>query len=1092
MSNNIANSIREIGRGDNASSNQTDQQQDLDGDDDDQDQLVSDDVNTDYMDIMEFVESPEGLGLTEEISNLSLFPVQRFILKAFYNLPLNDDDKTIRIPRNWRFAQSDDPNHYYEFTEQEYMEYLYDQGRCNIDSLDQDRHELVLPIGRRSGKCVSPDTLTLTGNGIVPIGSLGDLDGDRVQSLQVEVAQEGESETARSDAFYNGEVRDTKRIETSCGYRIEGTHNHRIRVMSESGDIAWRRLDEIEKGDTLCIHRNTNLWSDETPDLTSFHQQNGGQNEFSLPDTLDEDWAKMIGLLCAGDTWDLKNRTEIKVASDPELRSTLDDLFSHLFGDYLENKNQHGVSRFVCDGSSLRSFLDDIGWTCCPDEKRIPWSILRSPKSIVTSFLSGLFEAGGSLNGSHITMSAENRAFVSDVQIVLLNLGIVSSISSDGDTCWRLSIRGNRSKRVFRDEIGFLTRRKSKIFDASLCRESEDRSGTESVPHQRDKIVRLLGPASPHGSDEKLTYSRIQDLLKLRGEVDADASVFDHFEDLLDKRYFFDRVESIEDDRSKVCDLSVPEDHQFVAGGVTNHNTFLSGIISSYEAYKLIRKRNPQKYYGLPAGDQIQICSVATRRDQAQLLYKEAKRHFTNCDFFDQYQAKSTMKFVQFQTPRDIRETGYHEDSDNADQSIKVTFYPSNSSGIRGSANIVVILDEAAFFSEKGESSASEVYKAVEPSVATFSPKPQDPNASIPESEGRIIMISSPSSKSGLFYEKYMDAKGSGAGADDILMIQAPTWEANPTISRDTFAKSHDKDPHAFSTEYGAQFSDKIQTWIDREQDLQICIDEDLKPQTMGTSRSPHYLGLDLAAKNDQTALVITEPIGDRVRMKYHEVWQAQHSWEKLNPHLDEPIVPYCYDMEGIETLNFDRIAEWVQKLCQNFYIEEGIFDQFEGISFGQTIHDMGLDQIKMKRFKPSDKRDIFKAFKTLMLQEKLELYDYVNSEYDNSDHAPYIQELLELRCERSGRRMTVQAPKTKGKHDDFTDALVRSVWLSYQRIQDGDTLDPDDPSHDRGKAGSRHHSPYRDQRIYQRRKRQSRNYTSKRDPNRGGSGGRY
>ena len=567
------------------------------------------------------------------------------------------------------------------------------------------------------------------------------------------------------------------------------------------------------------------------------------------------------------------------------------------------------------------------------------------------------------------------------------------------------------------------------------------------------------------------------------------------------------------------CNIKEPSGtrHELVLPiGRRSGKSFISGIIAAYETYKLIRKGNPQKYYGLPEGDQVQICSVATATDQAQILYKEAKRHYNNCDFFSQYMSKSTMKFVQFQTPRDVRETGRAEDG--GDQSIRVTFYSSVSSGIRGSANIVVIMDEVAFFNRQGESSAEAVYGAVEPSVATFSPKPDDPNDPIPDSEGRILMISSPGAKDGLFYRKYRDSKGSGEGAEDILMVQAPTWEVNPTISSKTFAKSYDKDPRKFSREYGAKFSDKVRTWIEREEDLQICINEDLKPDSRGKAREPHYLGLDLAAKNDQTALVLTKPVGEKVRMVYHEIWQAEENWYELNPHLKEPLVDYCEEMSAIEVLDFDKIAEWVKEVSKKFYIEEGVFDQFEGISFEQTIHKMGLDQIRMKNFRRSKTSEMFQALRTLMFQEKLELYDHDRNrseedkyqfteeelknlseekikqiqenidENEKSEHAPYIEEILELRSESTGRKnLKVYAPKVTGKHDDFSDALVRSVWLCYDHMREGKSSSSRGSNHQGEEGvGSRRQSQYNDYRTYQKEKNRKRNYVSKRNKKRG------
>ena len=90
-------------------------------------------------DIIEFVESKWGLGMT-------LFPVQRVILKAHYGLEL-DDTKTFEIS-DWR---RENVEHH---TEKSYLKKLYDEGRCNIGEVvaGKQRREMILSIGRRSGK----------------------------------------------------------------------------------------------------------------------------------------------------------------------------------------------------------------------------------------------------------------------------------------------------------------------------------------------------------------------------------------------------------------------------------------------------------------------------------------------------------------------------------------------------------------------------------------------------------------------------------------------------------------------------------------------------------------------------------------------------------------------------------------------------------------------------------------------------------------------------------------------------------------------------------------------------------------------------
>ena len=99
----------------------------------------------DVKDIITFLEAPWGLNLNE--GTQPLFPAQKFILKLYYKIPLETEIKTILIRDKFNEREL------YHFTEKEYLEHLYNQGRCNIKYLDdKPRNELVLIVGRRGSK----------------------------------------------------------------------------------------------------------------------------------------------------------------------------------------------------------------------------------------------------------------------------------------------------------------------------------------------------------------------------------------------------------------------------------------------------------------------------------------------------------------------------------------------------------------------------------------------------------------------------------------------------------------------------------------------------------------------------------------------------------------------------------------------------------------------------------------------------------------------------------------------------------------------------------------------------------------------------
>ena len=454
--------------------------------------------------------------------------------------------------------------------------------------------------------------------------------------------------------------------------------------------------------------------------------------------------------------------------------------------------------------------------------------------------------------------------------------------------------------------------------------------------------------------------------------------------------------------------------------GRRSGKTLLAGCISAYETYKLLVKHDPQKYYGLPPSNVIQLISVATDKDQAGLLYNEVSGHYKNCPFFEPYTANNTQSYARFQTPKDIERYGPYSDRANANATIKVTFRSCVAKGLRGAGNLVVILDEVAHFTDKGQSGAESVYNAVVPSTSAYSPKdPLDKRQPIGPVEGRVILISSPLGRQGLFYKMAQISLRGGTAAENMLFIQAPTWEVNPTIPANEFEKHYLKDPGVFFTEYGGEFSDRTKGWIERKKDLVACVSPTARPNARGMGgRHPHFVGLDLGLVGDGTAIAIGHV--DRER--------------KIVIDLVDQIRAGEGDYRNRDRLDFDEVADWVKSFAKMFHLTEGIFDQWAGIPLEQALIKRGLRQMKSTAMTKNLVSQMYQNFKDMMYDKRLVLYDYPIAE--NEEHCPYIQELLELQAEYHSKYVTtVEAPNIQGKHDDMSDALIRMVWCASNHL---------------------------------------------------------
>jgi hypothetical protein len=470
--------------------------------------------------------------------------------------------------------------------------------------------------------------------------------------------------------------------------------------------------------------------------------------------------------------------------------------------------------------------------------------------------------------------------------------------------------------------------------------------------------------------------------------------------------------------------------------GRRSGKTTISACIAAYETYKLINKGNPQKFYGLAPSNPIRLISVATGKDQAGLLYEEVSHHFAKCSFFKRYTANNTLSYARFQTPHDIEEFGSYAENPRARASVRVSFAACNAKSLRGSGNVVIILDEVAHFLEQGGSSAEEVYTALSPSNKAFTPKDEyghPIHGDTTESDGRIIMISSPLGKQGLFYEKFKQAMDGGESTSNMLAVQAPTWEVNPTMSAAAFKEEYAFDPRKFAVEFGAEFSDRTLGWLDDEQDLWDCVDKSLRPRHQGQPRMPHFVGFDLGLVNDASAIAITH-IDQEGRIILDYVGKMQAG---VGEFIDK------------DRLDFEDVAAWIHTLSRRFRFFKGLFDQWGAIPLEQALVKKGLTMFEGKLFTAPEKSQIWQNFKSMMWDRvgdrpRLALYDisdrekqeYIRREEKPPEHLDYLEELRSLQATYKSRYIVeVQAPQSDGKHDDMADALARSIYLASQHL---------------------------------------------------------
>lgn len=428
----------------------------------------------------------------------------------------------------------------------------------------------------------------------------------------------------------------------------------------------------------------------------------------------------------------------------------------------------------------------------------------------------------------------------------------------------------------------------------------------------------------------------------------------------------------------------------------------LASCISNYELYKLLRRADPSKYYGFPANTPIYILNVAPTDDQAGVVFDMIHGMAMQCPYMKDRRLHSTMTYFDLQSDADLKLYGKPK------ANITSMAGGCSSNSLRGRNAVVVIMDEMAHFIDNaGRFSGSEVYKALTPSIASFS------------RDGKVICISSPYAKFGAFYERYTQ---SFQEKDITLMFKMYSAMVNPTIPTEILAAARRRDRVGFMCEYGGEFSDSITAWIDDENEFRKCVVPGVS-QTRGMPDMVYYMGIDIGFKNDGTAVSVVhkDRKTNKVVLDYANVWFSGSSdvWE-----FPDGLYRRCNKYANKELISLSDIVEEIKEMCMWFPIRAGVFDQHNGYAMLELLKKEKLKQFEMEQFTDTLNSDVYQLCKTLYAEQLVEIFD----------HPVLVPELLTLEAEKRAKNKTmVRAPNRRGAHDDISDAYIRAVWLCYK-----------------------------------------------------------
>jgi stage V sporulation protein R len=357
--------------------------------------------------------------------------------------------------------------------------------------------------------CATGDSLLITSRGIMRFDALY---AERQSPVSVAI---GEPSASCAVLDYHCQPNTpTIRITTKRGFTIEGAHQHRVLLR----DGRWVYLQDIAIGDEVALAVGTEIWSESYQPLPTARSRSATlADALNLPEHLDEEFACLLGYF-VGDGNFTKSGIGF-TTGDAEIVERLTGLLRGWGCNprvKYDLQNNRARWRIAVHSRTLRELLIAVGLS--PERKArqkiVPPIVLQSPREVVAAFLRGYFDADAYAGSAGVILSSASESLIRTVQTVLLNFGVLSSISPPPQGVYQLAIRG-ASARVFAEKIGFGLKRKAE----ALQRYIENRHW----------------------------FCRQEP---------------------------FDPVVAIEHGRADVYDITVTDAHRYVANGMIHHNSF--------------------------------------------------------------------------------------------------------------------------------------------------------------------------------------------------------------------------------------------------------------------------------------------------------------------------------------------------------------------------------------------------------------------------------------------------------------------------------------------------------------------------------------
>ena len=483
--------------------------------------------------------------------------------------------------------------------------------------------------------CLTANSLISTEMGLIRLSNLGNIRGNQWQDVKFKVMTDNGPKEATK--FYINGFAETRIIKTSSGYEIQGTENHKIKVLdSETREFVWKKFSDVKEGDIVPLAMNTLFGKTQEVLLPTIPELHWNCDfELKTPKNMSESLAELIGYFMGDGSLHSKGLRFCVSNEDIDVVEHLGKIIKNLFNKDIKVSQCKGYKEVAINSVPLAMWWDACGFSKIKPtgehygkgyKPYIPDAILHTnDKDIYSAFLRGLFEADGTITAGNPSFSTVNKEFSEEIKTLLLCLGYPTTTKIDISGWGKSALYVLRLKNIsyngyFMKNISLIGKRKRNKVNLNRSLQT----GNRDYIYLSEEIVDEVVPVgNSHRGVVLVSLKRHRAIPRERI-----ISIYKDSQNpkvLRALQFFYDSIESNnEGGIHSTYDLSVPENVTYVANGFVSHNTI--GLLMGCDTTGIEPEFSLIKWKKLAGGGYFKIINSSIEQALEKLRYDDIER----------------------------------------------------------------------------------------------------------------------------------------------------------------------------------------------------------------------------------------------------------------------------------------------------------------------------------------------------------------------------------------------------------------------------------------------------------------------------------